>query len=82
MRPHFDTVIHDTCHEKTDLKVFVVVIPKEGLVGCGLQNIIYEGSRVIFYSRCHAQRRIGGAPDIKVCFSVTRHIAMIEHRGK
>ena len=47
-----------------------------------LQNIIYEHSRVIFYSRCHIQRRIGGAParqsffgydndkDLKVCFLV------------
>ncbi len=47
-----------------------------------LQNISYEGSRVIFYSRCHTQRRIGGAParqsffgndndkDLKVCFPV------------
>ena len=26
-----------------------------------LQNIIYDGSRVIFYSQCHTQRRIGGA---------------------
>ena len=25
--------IIDTCHEKTDLKVLVVVIPKEGLAG-------------------------------------------------
>ncbi len=48
-------------------------------------RIIYVGSRVIFYSRCHTQRRIGGAPvarqtvfgydngkDLKVCFLVTR----------
>ena len=51
-----------------------------------LQNIIYEGSRVIFYSRCRTQRRIGGAParqsffgydndkDFKVCFLVTHVI--------
>ncbi len=25
-------------HEKTELKVFVIVIPKEGLVGWGLAN--------------------------------------------
>ncbi len=47
-----------------------------------LQNIIYEVSRVIFYSRCHTQRRIGGPQpfvlgmtmtlDLKVCFLVTR----------
>ncbi len=28
----------DARHEKTDLKVFVVVIPKEGLAGCGPTN--------------------------------------------
>ncbi len=28
-----------------------------------LQNIIYEGRRVMFYSRCHTQRRIGGATE-------------------
>ncbi len=31
-RRHLPVII-DACHEKTDLKVFVVVIPKEGLVG-------------------------------------------------
>ncbi len=25
--------LHELCHEKTNLKIFVVVIPKEGLVG-------------------------------------------------
>ncbi len=28
----------DVCHKKTDLKVFVVVIPKEGLAGWGPAN--------------------------------------------
>ncbi len=28
----------EVCHEKTDLKVFVVVIPKEGLAGWGPAN--------------------------------------------
>ena len=61
----------EMCHGKTELKVFVVVIPKEGLTGRApsiflllwhqLQNIIYEGSNVKFYSRRHTQRRIGGA---------------------
>ena len=52
----------DACHEKTDRKEFVIVIPKEGLEGVGIiHNIIHEGSRVIFYSQCHTQRRIGGA---------------------
>ncbi len=63
------------CHGKTCLKVFVVVVPKEGLAGPipkegltggalpilllvwhRLQDIICEGSRVQFYSRCHTQR--------------------------
>ncbi len=30
----------DACYEKTDLKVFVVVIPKEGLAGWGPQRRI------------------------------------------
>ena len=29
---YLEQVIHDARHEKTDLKVFVVVIPKEGWV--------------------------------------------------
>ncbi len=49
-----------------------------------LKFIIYEGSRVIFHSRCHTQRRNGGAAagqcffgydndkDLKVCFFLTR----------
>ncbi len=79
---------------KQTLKVFVIVIPKEGLAGGAppillwiwhrLQNKIYEGSRVIFYSRWNTQRRIGGAlacqfffgydndKDLKVCFLVMR----------
>ena len=31
-------MIHDALHEKIDLKVFVVVTPKEGLVGWGPAN--------------------------------------------
>ena len=84
----------------TRKQTFFVVIPKEGLAGpCHtqrrvwvwyrLQNIIYLGSRVIFHSRCHIQRRIGEAParqsllgydkdkDLKVCFLVTRVIYQI-----
>ena len=30
--------IYNARHEKTDLKVFVVVIPKEGLAGLGPAN--------------------------------------------
>ncbi len=32
--------IYAACHEKTDLKVFVLVIPKEGLVGWGFVLVI------------------------------------------
>ncbi len=31
-------VTNDARHEKTDLKVFVIVIPKEGLAGWGSAN--------------------------------------------
>ena len=52
------------------LKIFVVVIPKEGLAVGVLpilflwydtdqQYFICDGSRVQFYSRCHTQRRFG-----------------------
>ncbi len=30
---HLKMMINDVQHEKTDLKAFVIVIPKEGLVG-------------------------------------------------
>ena len=30
--------VHDVRQEKTDLKVFVIVIPKEGLAGWGPTN--------------------------------------------
>ena len=33
-----DALLCDACHEKSDLKVFVVVIPKEGLAGGGSTN--------------------------------------------
>ena len=32
------TFSYDARHEKTDLKVFVVIIPKEGLAGWGPAN--------------------------------------------
>ena len=76
---------------KTHLKVFFIVLPKEGLAGWDpkkdwlagapqillwvwyrLQNIIYEGSRVvIFYSRWHTKRRIGRAPPANPSFGMT-----------
>ncbi len=63
----------DTCHEKNRphaRSLSLSYLKKDWWAGAPpillwvwhrLQNIIYEGSRVIFYSRCHTQRRIGGA---------------------
>ncbi len=60
-------------HEKTDLKVFVVVIPKEEWACMAapilllvrhrfLENMIYEVKRLkILKSRCHTKRRMGAA---------------------
>ncbi len=31
-------ITHDARHEKTDLKIFVLIIPKEGLAGWGPAN--------------------------------------------
>ena len=70
---------------KCAFKIFVVVIPKEGmaarappvlpLVWQQLQNIILERRRVQFYSRCHTHKSIGGpmtmTKDLKVDFLVT-----------
>ena len=75
--------------EKRCLNIFVVVIPKEGLTGGAqpililvwhrLQNIIYEGSSIQFYSWCCTQRRIGGCPPANPSLGTTttkivRHI--------
>ncbi len=71
----------DMCHEKPDLKVFVVVIPKEGWacmaapillwVWHRLQNIIYQGSRGIFYGRCQTHRRMEMATRAHPSFDMT-----------
>ncbi len=65
------TWLNELCHETMCLKIFVVVIPKEGLVGRApptlllvwhpLRNIILENRRVRLYSSCHTQRRICGS---------------------
>ncbi len=59
---------NDAHHEKTDLKLFVIVIPR-----------IYEGSRVIFYSHIlpsvsypKKDWRVDNAKDLKFCFLVSR----------
>ncbi len=36
--PILNAVHSDACHEKTDFKVFVIVMPKEGLAGWGPAN--------------------------------------------
>ncbi len=41
----------DARHEKTDLKVFVVVVPKEGLAGGGLANPSLGMTNTIKYLR-------------------------------
>ncbi len=76
----------ESCHGKTCLAIFVVVIPKEGLAGGDppillldlvwhwLQNITCESSRVQFYSWCHTQRRISGAPPANPSLSMTTKI--------
>ncbi len=54
-------------------KNFVMVILKESgllLVWHRLQNIICEGNRVQFYSRCHSQRMIGGGPPANLSFAM------------
>ncbi len=69
--------LHELCHEKM---CYQNVIPKEGLAGGvrhRLQNIIYEGSKVIFYSQCHTQRGIGGAPNPSLGMTMTKILRYI-----
>ncbi len=59
-----DTI--DAHHEKTDLKVFVVAIPKEGLAGWGPTNpSLGMTPAIIYYSTAFIDY-------ILVCFSMTR----------
>ena len=37
---------HEPCHEKTDLKIFVAVIPKEGRAGAALPILLWVSSVV------------------------------------
>ncbi len=46
----------DLCQEKMCLKAPSILL----WVWHWLQNIIYEGSRVIFYSQCHTQKGLAG----------------------
>ncbi len=71
----------ELCHEKMCLKIFVDVIPKEGLASRApsilllvwhwLQNKICEDSRIQCYSQCHTQRRIGWAPPASPSLGMT-----------
>ena len=66
------------------LKIFVIVIAKEGLAGWTprilllvwhwLQNIICEGRKVQFYSRCHTQSRIVGALAARFPMTELKHV--------
>ena len=64
----------DVRHEKTDLKVFVVVITKEGwacLVWHWLfENIVYDVSQIL-KSRCHTKIRMGAAMRAHPSFGMT-----------
>ena len=61
-QPVITILLHQVRHGKTDYKVFVVVIPKEGLAGGALPILplvwhrlqIYnlQPSQIIFYSQC------------------------------
>ncbi len=61
----------DARHEKTDLKVFIVVIPKEGWVRCTYPSFgmtptfreynLWSQQSQILKSRCHTKRRMGAA---------------------
>ncbi len=65
---HIVPEILDAHHEKTDLKVFVVVIPKEGLVVWGPANpslglkstIKYYCTAFIDYILCHTKEELAG----------------------
>ena len=69
-----DTHTLDTCHEKTDIKVFVVVIPKEGLAGC-----LHKLYSIVGFIPKDKEGLAGPQPffvydngkDPKVCFLVT-----------
>ena len=73
--------LFDVRHEKKDFKVFVVLIPKEGLVGGALPILILVWhrlkicnalpSQIITCSRCHTKRRIGEAPPTNPSFGMT-----------
>ena len=48
-------------HTKTHVNIFVVVAPKEGLVG-GAPQILLFFTDSVFYSQCHTKRRIRVGP--------------------
>ncbi len=70
-------VTFDACHEKTDLKVFVVAIIKEKLAGWGPNNPSLGMTATSEYNlsrRAPARQSFFGYDndkDLKVCFLVT-----------
>ena len=81
------TIRYEPCHEKMYLKIFVIVVPKEGLADLAspillvvwhrLQNVISEDNRVKCYSRCHTQRRICEAPPPNPSFGMTTKLILV-----
>ncbi len=67
-------VIYDVRHEKTDLKVFVVVIPKEGwarVTPTFREYDLRSQKTQILKSRCHTKRRMGAATRAHPSFGMT-----------
>ena len=68
-------------HDKTGFKIFVIVIPKEGLADTspakpsfGMTPTMNVCEEVEFYSRCHTKRKltvIGLAGEVKPSFDMT-----------
>ncbi len=62
--------IHDVCHKKTDLKVFVVVIPY-GMTPTFREYDLWSQKTKILKSRCHTKRRMGAATRAHPSFGMT-----------
>ncbi len=63
--------MNDKRHEKTDLKVFVIVIPKEGMKPTFREyNLLCQQSQIL-KSRCHTKRTMGSAMCAHPSFGMT-----------
>ena len=71
----------DVCCKNASFNIFVVIIPKEGLVDGSLPilllvwhrlcNITSKGCRIEIYSQCHTERRIVEASPGHTSFRIT-----------